>query len=84
MKVFERITDNISKGENKMKFINRLQNENEKLKKQIQAYEDGLTAIMAYLNSEKFQGIENNFVNPSDIFLRINEMKQKVTDIEFE
>ena len=56
-----------------MKYINILQIQNEVQKKQLEEYEKGLMDIMRYLNSDKFHGIENNFVNPNDIILRINE-----------
>lgn len=41
-------------------------------------YADGIIEIERYLNNSKFHGIENNYVNPDDIKLRLNEIKNEI------
>ena len=65
-----------------MNYIKKLERELETKKAQLKAFEDGLQSLYGYLNSPKFQGIENNFVNPADIFLRLRETETQVSEIE--
>jgi len=52
-------------------------------KKIITAYREGIKELECYLNLPKFF-IPNNTVNISDIFLRLNELKNHTTDIEYQ
>ena len=65
-----------------MNYIKKLEKELETKKAQLKAYREGLLSLYGYLNSPKFQGIENNFVNPADIFLRLRETEAQVFDLE--
>jgi len=47
----------------------------------INAYNEGLKDIHRYLHSEKFQGEENNYVNPSDIVSMLLNIRAEVQGI---
>lgn len=47
----------------------------------IKAYEEGIEEIRSYLSLPKFHWPDNQ-VNISDIFLRVNELKNHINDIE--
>ncbi len=66
----------------KKNYIQKLQEENEILKKTIKNMENGLIEIKSYLCLPKFTDNfpANNFVNPDDIHLRINEILEKKND----
>ncbi len=57
-------------------YIKRLEEENRILKESIKEIEDELVGIKSYLCLPKFTENfpNNNFVNPDDIHLRINEI----------
>lgn len=61
---------------NKIKNINQLKNEIIDLKTQLRNIKDGLNEMFSYVSSEKF--IEDQYVNVSDIILRINEIKKDI------
>ena len=44
----------------------------------IEVQSNGLTDIINYLCCPKFQGADNNYVNPADIILRIREIQEDV------
>ena len=56
-----------------MNYIKRLQAENKELKEKNEALLEIFQEIRVYLNSPKFQGIENHYVNPDDILKRISD-----------
>lgn len=61
-----------------MNYIKKLQAENDQLKQKIESIQGQLTEILAYLNSEKFHGIENNYVHvTTDIYPKINFIKMQ-------
>lgn len=61
-----------------MRYINKLQTENEALKVRLTSIEDELTSVLSYLSSEKFQGELNNYVNSDEMFSRIREIRGMV------
>jgi cell division protein FtsB len=60
-----------------MNYIKKLQQENEELKDDIKKIKDDVTDLFIYLQSSKFQ--EDNYVNRSDIFLRLENVMSIVT-----
>ena len=64
-----------------MNYIQKLQDTVEKQAVEIRALRAVLQNIREYLDSPKFQGVENNFVNPADIRLRISEGLRHVSEI---
>lgn len=61
-----------------MRYINKLQAENEELKDALKTVENELTDILVYLASEKFQGPLNNYVNSDEMFNRVREIRGMV------
>ena len=57
-----------------MNYIHQLQNENEALKNENEALREMIHDLKVYLHSPKFQGFENNYVNPNDVLLRLTEV----------
>jgi len=57
-----------------MNYISKLQEENRIMK-------EGLEFIRSYLSSSKFHGELNNYVNPQDILLRIEEINTAVFNV---
>ena len=51
-----------------------LKQENEALKQENEALREMIYALKVYLHSPKFQGFENNYVNPNDVLLRLTEV----------
>ncbi len=58
-----------------MRYINKLQEENEALKDTLKTVEQELTDILVYLASKKFQGPLNNYVNSDEIYSRIMSIR---------
>jgi len=52
-------------------------------KELIAEYENGIKDLERYLHSGKFAA-PNNHVNVYDIFLRLDEMKQRLYDVEYD
>ena len=73
-----------SNGGHNMNYIKRLETENEILKKELDALTTGISDLASYLRSEKFQGIDNNWVNPQDVLLRLRETLNAANDVHFE
>lgn len=65
----------------KYTFNTKLQDKIENLENKIKAYEDGIKEIESYLSLPKFFRPNNN-VNTSDMFLRLNEIKNEINYIE--
>lgn len=61
-----------------MRYINKLQAENEALKDTLKTVDVELTTLLIYLASDKFQGELNNYVNSDEMFTRIREIRAKV------
>lgn len=57
----------------------RIAEQRDHFKKIVTIYAEGLREIQAYINSDKFQGFDNNYVNPDDIRMRINEVFNEVS-----
>ena len=60
-----------------MNYIKKLEAENAALRQAIKATDAELLEILVYLAGQKFVGVENNFVNPSDIRSRIQEARNQ-------
>lgn len=58
-----------------MRYINKLQAENEVLQHTLSIVEEELTQLLSYLSSPKFQGELNNYVNSDEMFQRIMEIR---------
>ena len=50
-------------------------------KQVINTYEEGIKSILRYLHSDKFHGVENNQVNPSDIVSDLLNIRAEVQAI---
>ncbi len=61
-----------------MRYINKLQAENEELKDTLKTVEQELTDILVYLASDKFQGSLNNYVNSDEMYSRIMSIRGMV------
>lgn len=55
-----------------------------KLQKENKILTEGIEEIQRYLRSSKFQGAENNFVNPQDILLRLQEIQNDIDRVPYE
>jgi len=49
----------------------------------IKTYRDGIRELLSYLRLDKFNR-PDNYVNTSDIFLRLGELKQLIDSIELQ
>ena len=49
---------------------------------EIDTLREGINDVLRYLNSSKFHGEENNFVNPNDIRLRISEVINQANEYD--
>mgnify|MGYP003662731170 CR=1 FL=1 len=59
-----------------MNHILRLQTENDDLKAQIKLIDEKITDMLRYLSSDKFHGVDNNYVHIStDIIHKVTEIK---------
>ncbi len=67
-----------------MNYIKRLQKENEAKDAKIKALEEGLQSIENYLSLPKFREEHKfaGYVNVSDVFLRITELRRAADDAE--
>ena len=54
-----------------MNYIKQLQQENAELKANRDYTERQITYLLTYLSSDKFQGIENNYVNAKEMFTQL-------------
>ena len=55
-----------------MNYLQALRAKNQELNEQLGRVEAQVLALKSYCLSDKFVGHENNYVNPSDIVLRID------------
>jgi hypothetical protein len=46
--------------------------------KNLQTMEEDIVRLMSYLSSPKFHGIENNYVNASEMYIALNELRNKL------
>ena len=60
----------------------KLHNQVKQQKQIIKTYEGGINDLIRYISSPKFQGADNNYVNPADIILRIREVQADVVFYE--
>lgn len=63
-----------------MKYIKKLEKQNENLKEQVNVLLEGINHIQDYVSSNKFT--VNEYVNVKDIVLRIHEIKSNHWSIE--
>ena len=54
-----------------MNYIKQLQQENAELKANRDYTERQITYMLTYLSSDKFQGIDNNYVNAKEMFTKL-------------
>lgn len=54
-------------------YIKKVETENNELKKALNVIAKNILDLERYLLSNKFQGQENNFVNPTDVLTRLSE-----------
>ena len=50
-------------------------------KQVIDTYEEGIKSILKYLHSDKFKGLENRYVNPSDIVSDLLNIRAEIQSI---
>lgn len=62
-----------------MNFIQRLQEENKILQITIENTQEEIKELLEYLASDKFTGIENNYVNAKEMYQRIVELRNTLT-----
>ena len=60
-----------------MNYINKLREENKELKNQLSEIKEDLNTFLIYLNSSKFQGVENNWINSSEVVNWARELRQR-------
>lgn len=59
-----------------MNYIKKLEQMQEKNVQSIFELEETINELLIYLASDKFAGVENNFVNASEMYRRVFEIKQ--------
>lgn len=57
-----------------MNYIHKLQRKVASLEAQVDSLEDGLADLRAYALSDKFLGEGNDFMNPQDVVLRVDNI----------
>ena len=60
-------------------YITNLQTENAELKAQVEGLREGLTDLLSYLGSSKFQGFDNDWVSASEMFRKVMELRSQTT-----
>ena len=63
-----------------MNYIKQLQNEVSAKNEQLQTAFDRTTDLLRYLSSEKFHGLENNYLNTEEAKRLITEMRTLVSN----
>ena len=59
-----------------MNYIKKLQELQQKNANGTLELEAAINDLLIYLASDKFAGVENNYVNASEMFRRVSELKQ--------
>ena len=59
-----------------MNYISKLKTENENLKNQFEFIDKQIVNKLSYLQSEKFRGFENNYVNAEEVQRMLYELRQ--------
>ena len=59
-----------------MNYIKKLEQMQEKNVQSAFELEETINELLIYLASDKFAGVENNFVNASEMYRRVFEIKQ--------
>jgi len=58
-----------------MNYIKKLEQDKKDQKKLIEKIESELTAFMSYLNSDKFAGFDNNYINATEALTRVHDIR---------
>ena len=61
-----------------MNYIKQLQQDNAELKERLAAADQNITYILTYLNSSKFQGVDNNYVDASEMFNKLMDFRSNL------
>lgn len=61
-----------------MNYIQKLKQENEMLKQSIECADLKITEKLTYLTSSKFQGHENNFVNATEAYQMLMDIRMQL------
>lgn len=65
-----------------MNYIKQLQADNQELKNRLDTVEEQLIELLAYYNSNKFHGVENDYAHVStDVYPRINAIKVQCSSV---